>query len=492
MAPPRRRARSLAGTNLYVDRAGYFRWRGTNPTTGKRVQRSTGVKVLELARRKARDFEQELERAAVGLDALACWKIELRPLVAAWADWQAGQDVGEATVKTRRFQVERALEDLHLERAADLDRVAQIDDRLRALGRAQGLDAVRLRRTYQVPLRMFSAWLAANRRHLDRDPLTTWKLLKIPPAPAARRAFLPSRAARAFLALERLDELLGRKGLPLAFMLELVVAPRSGALLSRDVTDFDPKRARIELGADVGKKRRGAGALDLRTAAELEASLAARAEGLDKPLEGPLVLSPKRARWTRERFLDCWRQAYGVGLADELWPKGEAKSFADVRLVELALRTGTVRVSKGGNPGVVVDKTREKRAALAFRIGAIADQLRDDWTAAMEGVDVHSFRKTHRTWAELLGGVPPVVIDRQLGHAARGEGASLEEARAVLGSATGRRFYLDDRFPLLDAQRSATAVRGIIDAAIAQARLHVDSVLGQPLKTIQQPLALPG
>ena len=86
-----------------------------------------------------------------------------------------------------------------------------------------------------------------------------------------------------------------------------------------------------------------------------------------------------------------------------------------------------------------------------------------------EGLDVHSFRTTHRTWAEIQG-VHPVIIDKQLGHTTPGGGAALDAARSILASKTGRKHYLDVSLALFEARRSAEAVRELFDRALDDAR----------------------
>jgi hypothetical protein len=82
----------------------------------------------------------------------------------------------------------------------------------------------------------------------------------------------------------------------------------------------------------------------------------------------------------------------------------------------------------------------------------------------MRGVDVHALRKTHRSWAQARG-VPPVLIDKQLGHADPGE---FEVMRALAGSETGRKHYLDLGSELFDAGKSAQAVRELLEEAVGR------------------------
>lgn len=63
-------------------------------------------------------------------------------------------------------------------------------------------------------------------------------------------------------------------------------------------------------------------------------------------------------------------------------------------------------------------------------------------------------------------GVEGIVVDKQLGHAERGETESIEAMRGIAGSETGRRHYTDMRSKLIDAAPSACAVRSLLDEAI--------------------------
>lgn len=94
--------------------------------------------------------------------------------------------------------------------------------------------------------------------------------------------------------------------------------------------------------------------------------------------------------------------------------------------------------------------------------------MRADWELRMnvEGlpIDVHTLRMTHRTWSEAMG-VPPALIDKQLGHAGAQAQRALEVHRRLAGSLTGRKHYLDLNSALVDASRSAAAVRELLDTA---------------------------
>ena len=111
---------------------------------------------------------------------------------------------------------------------------------------------------------------------------------------------------------------------------------------------------------------------------------------------------------------------------------------------------------------------RNARKKMRLRIRDLADAVRPGWRERMRGpsgntvVDQHCLRMTHRTWA-LAGGVPEILIDRQLGHTSPAGEAALRAA----WSAVGRSHYTDMNFLTLDARRSAEAVRGILDRATA-------------------------
>lgn len=461
--PRRRRTRrpeSLAGTHLHLDeRTGLYVWRRTDPITGRPRKRSTGERVLVHALARAAEFEQEHDQRRRGIVVVDGWGRELAPLV---EDWLAHQrENGEAlepTLKGKRGDALRALERLRLRRCADLTDVAGLHERLMALGEPRRT----LRREYQDVLRQFAAWLAGNNRVLDRDPLAAWEPIQYERGETRdSRAMEPEEVARALLALDRLALVHGRKDSQrLLFVALLVVGSRVEALLEREVPDLRPDEGRLYLGESVGKKRRGPGLVDPTTLEELRAYVGKRTSG-------PLFLSPDGARPTRERTFDTWREAFGLAVTEDLWPADEPRHDPPelVLLVAQALATGRARVSKGGNPKRVKRETLEARRALERRVLALADRLRDAWTHRMAGVTLQSFRVTHRTWA-LAAGVPEVVIDKTLGHAA-GATEPFDVLRSIAGSPTGRRYYTDLRSKLIDASRSAVAVRELLDEALA-------------------------
>jgi len=399
--------------------------------------------------------------------------LRLADWVEPWLAWQRGA-ISDKTLAQKRAQVRRALAALGLETAADLADLARLEDGLDALA-AAGRDPGHLRRCYQLPLKQLTAWLARNRRHLPADPLAAWAPYGRPRGeapPRRRRSLSPAEAARALLALERLDALHGRRHPqgPL-FLALLVSGAREGAVLALDAPDLDAAGARLDLGPGRGRKGRGHAALDARTLADL-----ARYRGDRRA--GPLFLSPTGRRPTKERVLQAWREAVGLGLTDALWPADAPPVLRLAHLVNRALLQGRARVSRGGRrlrPG-----TRRRQAALRDRVEALAARLRDPWAAGLAGVDVHALRATHRTWAEARG-VAPALIDKQLGHGA----APVDAAEALVrqlarGSRTGARHYRDLTSSLFDPARSAEAVREALEAARADLRAAGRSLLLAP------------
>jgi len=70
MAKKKRRGRkpNLRGTRLSIDsRNGIYVWRRVHKKTGKVQKRSTETKILEVALRKAQQFEEEYQRELAGL-----------------------------------------------------------------------------------------------------------------------------------------------------------------------------------------------------------------------------------------------------------------------------------------------------------------------------------------------------------------------------------------------------------------------------------------
>lgn len=441
----------LDGTHLFrKPPTGVYWWRRTDPDTGKRVKRSTGTKVLEIALRVAAEYEAEFERQKAGLTIVDGWQLDLAPLAEEWLAAQK-RELSARFFPQKQMRLRRALEVLGLKKARDLDNVARLHD---ALLKVPNVSRTTMRGSFQDVLKQFSAWLAANRRYLDRDPLLSWTPIK-PDAPKKkRRSLLPDEMARAVLAMDRLDEHYGRHPQRTLMVALLVAGPRVGALVSRDVGHLDARGARIDLGEGSGKKRRGAAALDPKTLAEVVASVGDRKDG-------PLFPSARGGRLEPNTVRDHVREALSLGFVDELWPPTEEPRLDVAMLVNLVLLRGHMP-RLAGNPTKVKPETRAAHRTLEERVFALADALRAEWERRMRGVDVHAFRKTHRSWAQARG-VPPVLIDKQLGHADPGE---FEVMRALAGSETGRKHYLDLGSELFDAGRAAQAVRDLLDEAL--------------------------
>lgn len=428
---------------------GMWFWRRVDPRTGRRVGRSTGTTRKDHALKIAAQFDEEWERERAGLASYDWARRELEPLVLEWLAIQK-RELAEKSYDQKVAQINRAVRLLGLRVIADLDDVAALDRKLRRVEARP----VTLARCYQKPLKQLSTWLAENHRYTEHDLLANWKRIAYHSS-CPRRALTPDEVARAFRASDRLDVLCRRKhALRPVLTALLVTAPRMTALVSRDVGDL--LETRIDFGEGVGNKRRGYGALDQTTADELRAYVGKREEG-------PLFLSATGGRYSKERLLDQWRQAFSLGTVDGLLPDA---SEEDRYLVHVALLSGKVRVSRGGSR--IRAETRRARAALAEKIELFAHAARADWTRAMESVDVHTFRKTHRTWAEAQG-IPAVLVDKQLGHALTSKDLDVFKAvRALAGNPIGRKHYLDMDSKLLDPTPCAEAVRGLLDAAEAR------------------------
>lgn len=458
------RPREEAG--LFKHPSGIWYWRRVDPKTGRRKIKSTGTRRLDMAIRKAAQFDDKWEKAAAGMPDFEWARVELAPLV---DDWIADQDtVTEATRKIRRRHLTRAFSDLKLKVVADLADLAGLDRRLRAL---ECTPAMR-HKAYQVPLKQFSRWLAENNRYTERDLLATWKKVPVPASgEAARRAMLPEEFARALVAADHLDDFHRRKhpSRPVLMAL-LVTAPRATALAERDVEHLRPER--IDYGDGIGNKRNGWGALDAVTAAELRAYVGGRKEG-------PLFLTPVGNRFDRLRLLDLWKEIFGLGVMGELL---KGVTVEDRILTNRALIHGRVKVSKGGSR--LRKETRKALSKKESEIEKLVEHVRDEWTRRTSGIDVHAFRKTHQTWAEAQG-VPAVLIDKQLGHAVAG-GSQLEVFRAVRAmgaSRVGRKHYLDIGSQLLDPTPSAEAVRGLVDEALAALKPETTPSAVEPRKS---------
>lgn len=439
---------------LQKKKNGYWYYRRVHPVTGKRLCRATGTKNKRVAARKATQWDDELEREAAGLKNYEWAKLEIANLIPQFiSDW--GSSVGEDWAKQRERELHRAIRVLKLTVVADLDDVGALDRRVRSLDEPEATKS----RAYQQPLRALSKWMATNNQITERDLLANWKKIAYEPK-RNRQAVLPEEMARSLLAASEIDEARERYPLRPALTALLITAPRVGALISRDVSDLRQRtyrgevRYRIDYGQGIKNKRRGRGALDPVSWAEVLATLGDRTEG-------PLLLSPKGCRWSDDRLIDAWREAYCLGFVTSHYP---GMPFRERMLVVASLKRGTVCTHKGGRAPSRPD-TVKRREALARRIEAAYRRLEEDWDVRRR-VDVHSFRMTHRTWAEAAG-VPAVLIDLQLGHAEVDE-RSLNVLKAVVASRTGRKHYLDDQSELLDPTPSAVAVRGLLDEAIAE------------------------
>ena len=453
--------------NLHFDKErGTWIWRKVNPTTGVREWRDTKQTRLDLATKMKLRYEEDLRAEAAGLKTFDHFRLPVRPLA---NDWLASHRRIE-TLPEKKRAVYRALEELGIKRISDLMNLSVLHKRMRRLER-RGRPAKTLRKRYQAPLKQFAKWLAGNHRYLSEDPLAAWEPYGCASPLASspiRSAILPHMFARALAALDVLDAQRGRPSQRLLFVVLLVTAPRLSALLSRDVSNFDSQGQRIEFGASVGNKRRGPGELDSATSSDLRAALATRTNG-------PLFLGEVGVRYDAKRALKLWRRAMGLALIDTLWPPDLTPDLDLALLVNRALLTKKVKVGRGGNPGVLNSGTIEDRAALSDRVRLLAARFEPDWSNGLG--DLHSFRMTHRTWAEVLGGVPPAVIDKQLGHSGAQAERTLEIHRLLAGSQTGRRFYLDINSELLDATQSAEAVRKILDSAEAALRKEGSALL---------------
>lgn len=435
---------------LFKHTNGYWYWRRTNPKTGRRVSKATGMAKKDLALRVAAKFDDDWERTAAGLPSYDWARLDLLQLADEWLT-EVKERVEEKTWKQKVHLIHRSLKDLNVRVVAELDDLAALDRRLKRLMKP----AQTLYRCYQLPMKQLSTWMAENNRYAERDLLANWRRIEHDQG-SERRALLPEEVARAFVAADRLDAAYKRKARirPLLVTL-LVTAPRVSSLVERDVEDF--KGDRIDFGDDVGNKRRGYGALDPVTAAELKAYIGERKDG-------SLFLAADGGRFSKERLLDVWRQAFGLGLLDAMLPD---ESEATRHLVNMALLAGRVKVSRGGSR--IRDETKKERAALEARVLKLVGKVRERWVEAMKGVDVHAFRKTHQTWAEAQG-FPAVLIDKQLGHSVGSKGLDVFKAVRALsaGSRTGRKHYLDLGSKLLDPTPSAEAVRSLLDAALGE------------------------
>lgn len=452
-----KRRNSLSGAHLYQHSNGHYYWRRKDPITGARTPVDVGTR-LDRALERATELDLEFEARLEGRPTAAAWDLEVAPLVDRWLSVVRDKVRAKRTYQNKKMRIERVVRLLGLTQLRDLRRLAIIDDRLRGLISSQEASAQNVRCAYQEPLRQFSAWLAENNRILDVDPLANWKPIEFEHVYDARRSVLPLHFAGALVALDYMGHDHGYAVAQRPFYVTLLVTgARAGALTSRQVLHLDRRGSRIDLGKSVGKKRRGAAALDPTTLAEVirEADGRGSAEPLFRAPRGGGALDTHRA-------YDLWDQAMSLAIVDELWPDEAPRDLDVLHRVSRSLRAGAVRVGIEGNPRLVT-RRRKKVDELRVLVGDLTERLRAEWKARREGIVLASIRKTHHTWARALG-VPPPCIDKQLGHAAH-EGDGLDVIHAVLGSRTGSRHYLDMRSSLIDPGRSALAVRERLDEA---------------------------
>jgi hypothetical protein len=154
--------------------------------------------------------------------------------------------------------------------------------------------------------------------------------------------------------------------------------------------------------------------------------------------------------WSPRKFLDAWKQAFGLGTVAKLWPKTLAWDVNLAHQVERILATGGVTVNSGGKPKNA--DLREKRQQTANDAQEVAQEVGEAWGRAMQGIDVHGLRKTHRTWVQ--GRVPGAATDAQLGHS---DAPTDQVAKLWLGSKTGQRHYTDSVSAMLRPELSAHA-----------------------------------
>jgi integrase len=428
-----RKEKSLAGTHLYRHpETGYLYWRRTDPQTGRRDPRPTNTDVLEDALKVAQDFEEEWRKKKAGIKTYGDWRKPLEPLVDEFLAHQRVQNdaPSEGWLKQKKEALRTALSLLKLTKAADLTDLGRIDQAMRTLDKPEATK----RRRIQDPLKQFSAWLAGNQRHLDRDPLVSWEPIHYE-AHEIHRALLPLEVARALVASEWLDTIHGRAHrMRTVFTILLVTMPRASALASRVVADYLRTDRRINFGEGNKRKGRGQGWLDDPTAAELEAYLGDRRAG-------PLVQSPEGGRIWPRNLLRWWQEAFSLGLVWEMWPKEQPWNVEQAFLVSAALLSGRVSVRQGGNPKVVTRETRIARKKQEAEIAVLVDELSLRWAERMERVTVHCFRHTHETWA-VAAGVDQVLINLQGGWKVSRTKEDFDVKR-IRASMTGLNRYLD-------------------------------------------------
>ncbi len=430
------------------NRHGLIAWRYTDPQTGKRPVRSTGTKDPAIAGRIVAAWQEELERKRAGLPDYSAWQSDLLPLAEQWLEVLA-QRLSPRWLQQRRSQIHRALEQLELRTTGDLLDIGKLNQRIQRLK----LSDVSTRRLYQDPLRQFAKWLAEDSRLLEYDPLANWRPIQYERVRVPRRAFRPDEVAMALWGERALAQLRDRpRDLSLLWRVLLVTGPRILSLCERDVRHYRPRQRRIDFGKGPKNKRRGAGALDDTTASEIEESIEGRGRN------EPLLLTVTGKRLSPDRVLDDWRGAFGMGVLAELVPGTELATLY------AAFRRLIAPIHHGRNRPPPLPKD-----SLALEI---VEDFGEDWSRRMLGIDVHCFKRTHRTWARARD-VASEAIDVQLGHAS-GDAETLSIIRSIRG--TGARHYTDmDAF---DPRATAIAVRAVLDRAeqdLAEAEAQDDA-----------------
>ncbi len=449
---PRRRKKDSLPPGCTWTRHGTIAWRYTDPSNpSKRPQRSTGTKDPAIAARIIAAWQEEIERKRAGLPDYAVWRADLAPLAEAWLEALTKRcKPGSSWPKQCRTNILRVIAKLGLQTTGDLLDIGRLNKGIQGLN----LSDVTARRLYQDPLRALSKWLAEDHRVLEYDPLGSWRPIQYERVRVVRRAFLPSEVALALWGARALAQLRGwKRDLSLLWRVLLVTAPRIESLCERDVRHYRHRQKRIDFGKGPKNKRRGAGSLDDETAAEIEEHI------LDRDRRDPLLPSPRGKRLAACRVLDWWRESFGLGALAELVPD------EDIGTLYAALRTLTAPMKH--NRRDAPKPLRADSAALA-----IVEDFGEEWAARMQGVDVHSFKKTHRTWARAKG-VASEAIDVQLGHAT-GDPQTLAVIRSITG--TGAKHYTD--FTAFDPRASACAVREVLADAERDLQATLDEHSG--------------
>jgi len=463
----RKRTPSLKGTGLTIDpRTGIYLWKKKRPHTSKKITRSTGTRLIDVALARRQEFEEEFQRELAGLSKYRGYARPIRSFLHSFLDAIHG---AQGRKEALQFQLERAFRLLRLETLADMEDFISIEKKLLRLEVGDGdtpdnestFRRTTLVRGFQAPLKQFSRWLA-SRREVLADHLGPWCLLKTDrnaQPGKSRRALAPEEMVRALAAVDCLDGIF-RRANPLRQFYEamLIAAPRVSALAALDVTDIDHDMRQLAFEGR-GNKRAGAGMLDSTTYADVVA-YAGRRE------DGPLFLSANGERIDPVNSLKDWQEAVLLAAVDLEWPEDESRDLMMEFYVGKAIKTKGIRVDRGGPrtgrnaPGPAKLMERRRRAEIARRIST---RIRSAVVERTHGVDQHCLRMTHRTWA-LMSSVPEILIDRQLGHTSPGGEAALKAAWSLVG----RSHYTDMNMLAGDARRSAEAVRKVLDRAEAE------------------------